>query len=109
MEVAANPATLDDSSNALKLALRSACRASAPRARGYLGRASEQHDVVQRCMNVVLWQSSWGYYLSNMIGFDGTGLTPDGLAWARDHFLRTCARRARLRRVPADSRTDCSR
>jgi hypothetical protein len=88
VEVAANPATLDDSSNALKLgAALGVPRERAARALGYLGRASEQHDVVQRCMNVALWQPSWGYYLSNMIGFDGTGFTPDGLAWARDHFL----------------------
>jgi len=47
----------------------------------------ETHDGLQRSMNAALWQASWGYYLANMIGADGTGLTVEGLAWARDHFL----------------------
>ena len=38
-------------------------------------------------MNVALWQASWGYYLGNMVGFESTGFTPEGLAWARDHFV----------------------
>ena len=40
-----------------------------------------------RSMNAALWQVGWGYYLSNMVGFDGTGLTTPILAWARDHFV----------------------
>ena len=38
-------------------------------------------------MNTALWQVGWGYFLSNMIGMDGTGLTTEGLDWARDHFV----------------------
>ena len=38
-------------------------------------------------MNTALWQATWGYFLTNMIGMEGTGLTPETLAWARDHFI----------------------
>jgi hypothetical protein len=87
VEVATDPATLDDDSNAMKLgAALGLPRERVSRVLGYLERASEQHDAAQRRMNAALWQASWGYYLSNMIGFDGTGLTAEGLAWARDHF-----------------------
>jgi len=88
IEVATDPATLDDSSNAIKVgAAFGVARERAARVLGYASRAFEGHDAVQRSMNATLWQASWGYYLSNMIGFDGTGLTPDALAWTRDHFL----------------------
>ncbi|HEX9278555.1 MAG TPA: hypothetical protein VGA51_19460 [Casimicrobiaceae bacterium] len=88
VEVASDPATLDENSNAMKLGVALGLpRERIARVLGYVGRASEQHDGDQRCMNGALWQASWGYYLGNMIGFDGTGFTPDGLAWARDHFL----------------------
>jgi len=88
MEVASDPATLDDTSNAMKIgAALGLPRERTAHALGYIGRAAEQHDVVQRCMNVALWQASWGYYLGNMVGFESTGFTPEGLAWARDHFV----------------------
>src|SRR5262245_17034408 len=38
-------------------------------------------------MNTVLWPVTWGYYLSNLIGFDGTGLSIELLAWARRHYI----------------------
>ena len=38
-------------------------------------------------MNTALWQATWGYFLTNMIGMDGTGLTPETLAWVREHFI----------------------
>lgn len=38
-------------------------------------------------MNTALWPATWGYFLSNMIGFDGTGLTLEHLDWARAHFI----------------------
>jgi hypothetical protein len=47
----------------------------------------DRHDVDLRSMNTALWQTTWGYFLGNMIGMEGTGLTPEGLAWARDHFI----------------------
>src|SRR6185436_8269423 len=48
---------------------------------------SDRHEVDQRSMNTALWQATWGYFLTNMIGMEGTGLTPESLAWARDHFI----------------------
>src|SRR5262249_47042235 len=30
----------------------------------------------------------WGYYLTNMVGMESTGLTPEAIAWARDHFVK---------------------
>jgi hypothetical protein len=48
---------------------------------------TDRHEVDQRSMNTALWQATWGYFLTNMIGMDGTGLTPDLLTWARDHFI----------------------
>ena len=48
---------------------------------------SDRHEVDQRSMNTALWQATWGYFLTNMIGMEGTGLTPETLAWARDHFI----------------------
>ncbi len=88
MEVATDPATLDDTSNAMKIgAALGLSRERTAHALGYVGRATEQHDVLQRSMNVALWQASWGYYLGNMVGFESTGFTPEGLAWARDHFV----------------------
>jgi hypothetical protein len=52
-----------------------------------LAGGSDRHEVDQRSMNTALWQATWGYFLTNMIGMEGTGLTPESLAWARDHFI----------------------
>jgi hypothetical protein len=49
------------------------------------GAASHERDLAS--MNTSLWQASWGYFLSNMIGMEGTGLTPELLAWTRAHFV----------------------
>ena len=38
-------------------------------------------------MNTALWPATWGYFLSNMIGMEGTGLTPEIVAWVREHFI----------------------
>jgi hypothetical protein len=88
IEVARDPKALDATTNALRLgaALGLPPARIAP-ALGRIGQADEQHELDQRSMNASLWQTSWGYFLSNMIGFDGTGFTPDTLAWAREHFL----------------------
>lgn len=45
----------------------------------------EQVDA--RHMAAALWPATWGYYLLNLIGLDGTGLTLDAIAWAREHFI----------------------
>ena len=47
----------------------------------------DRHEADSRSMNTALWQATWGYFLTNMIGMEGTGLTPDTLAWAREHFI----------------------
>ncbi|MEO8756013.1 MAG: hypothetical protein ABI624_25420, partial [Casimicrobiaceae bacterium] len=45
----------------------------------------EQTDARQ--MATALWPATWGYYLLNLIGVEGTGLTLDTISWARDHFI----------------------
>jgi hypothetical protein len=52
-----------------------------------VGGGSNRHEVDSRSMNTALWQTTWGYFLTNMIGMEGTGLTPETLAWAREHFI----------------------
>jgi len=44
----------------------------------------EQLDAQQ--MATALWPATWGYYLLNLIGLQGTGLTLETIAWAREHF-----------------------
>ena len=86
-EVASDPAALGAQSNAVRVgtALGLSAAAIAP-VLGRIGAAHDQHDLDMRSMNVALWQAGWGYYLSNMVGFDGTGLTVNLISWARDHF-----------------------
>ena len=88
IEAATDPSTFDAGANALRLgaALGLPAARIAPTL-GHIGQAAERHEGRQRSMNAALWQASWGYYLGNLIGFDGTGLTIDTLNWARDHFL----------------------
>jgi hypothetical protein len=45
----------------------------------------EQLDARQ--MNTALWATTWGYYLSNMIGRAENNVTEDDLNWARAHFI----------------------
>jgi hypothetical protein len=40
-----------------------------------------------RAMNTVLWPATWGYFLSQMVGFEGSGLTLDGRDFAREHAV----------------------
>jgi hypothetical protein len=50
--------------------------------------ASEQFD--SRQMNTALWQATWGYFLLQMLGADGTierPLKDEDIAWARNHFI----------------------
>jgi hypothetical protein len=62
--------------------------AAIPIGLGTAGDGTARHERDLRSMNVALWQVTWGYYLTNMVGMDGTGLTADAIAWARDHFMR---------------------
>jgi hypothetical protein len=45
----------------------------------------EQIDARQ--MATALWPATWGYYLTNLVGLEGTGLTLEAIAWAREHFI----------------------
>ena len=47
--------------------------------------AAQQDEPTARAMARALWPATWGYFLTQMIGFDGTGLTPAGQEWARAH------------------------
>ena len=80
--------TLDERSNGQRLgtALGLPSADIAPILASVAG-GSDQHEVDQRSMNTALWQATWGYFLTNMIGMEGTGLTAEILAWARDHFI----------------------
>ena len=87
-EVASDPARLTAQSNAVRVgAVLGLSAATVAAVLGRIGSAYEQHDLHMRSMNVALWQVGWGYYLTNMAGFDGTGLTPGLLTWARSHFV----------------------
>ena len=96
-EVKFDPATLNATSNAMRVgaALGLPPDQIEP-VLGHIGRAGEQHEKDMRSMNTALWQAGWGYYLSNLIGFGGymhvnmsggSGLSPDDLPWARNHFI----------------------
>ncbi|MDM0117318.1 hypothetical protein QTI66_34955 [Variovorax sp. J22R133] len=87
-EVEFDPSTLDAASNAKRLGL--ALGLSAAQVAPVLGRlqgAAARQDTDMRAMNNALWPASWGYFLSNLAGPDGSGLTPDHIAWTRAHFL----------------------
>jgi hypothetical protein len=47
----------------------------------------DQDEVAARAMATALWPATWGYFLSQMVGFNGTGLTIAGRDWARTHAL----------------------
>ena len=54
---------------------------------GALWDAAAREPLDARQMAAALWPATWGYYLENLIGLDGTGLTPEAVAWARTHFI----------------------
>jgi hypothetical protein len=87
VEVASDPAALDARSNAVRLGTALGLpTATTAAVLGRVADAGASHEADLRSMNLALWQVGWGYYLSNMVGFDGTGLTQSTLAWAREHF-----------------------
>ena len=92
---------------ALGLATANACRRRSA-ASGGRPRRTTSH---MRSMNTALWQVGWGYFLSNMIGFDGTGLTAEVSPGRAITFCRSrarggpvpaCAAAAALRRAAGD-------
>jgi hypothetical protein len=52
-----------------------------------LDAGSDQDETVTRAMLTALWPATWGYFLAQMVGFTGTGLTTAGRDWARTHAL----------------------
>jgi hypothetical protein len=87
-EISDLEATRDPDSNARELG--SALGLAPDSIADVLGRipwAGRRQSADLRSMNTALWPVTWGYFLTNMIGLEGTGLTPDSLAWARDHFI----------------------
>jgi hypothetical protein len=52
-----------------------------------LASGRDRDDAGARAMATALWPATWGYFLSQMVGFNGTGLTLAGRAWARAHAL----------------------
>jgi hypothetical protein len=58
-----------------------------PEVLGRVPGAGDSADLDGAAMNTALWPVTWGYYLGNLIGFDGTGLTTERLALARRHFI----------------------
>jgi len=79
---------LDDASNALRLGKAlGLAPGEIPLVLGDTLGGSDKHESDLRRMNTALWQTTWGYFLSNMIGMEGTGLTPEILAWTREHFV----------------------
>jgi len=88
-EIQADPATFDAACNAKALgAAVGLSGAQIFAGVGHIAQADQTHEPDQRAMASALWQAGWGNYLSNMVGYQGTGLTPDGSLWARDHFVR---------------------
>ncbi len=52
-----------------------------------LAAGPDQDEAAARAMATALWPATWGYFLSQMVGFNGTGLTIAGRDWARAHAL----------------------
>ena len=48
--------------------------------------AADTDQVTTRAMLTTLWPATWGYYLSQMVGFDAT-FTPAARDWVRGHAL----------------------
>jgi hypothetical protein len=86
-EVAGAPDDLDAASNGVRLGAVLGVPADvAGPVFGRISNAAATHDLDARAMNDALWQTGWGYFLTNMIGPDGTGLTFEHITWARAHF-----------------------
>jgi hypothetical protein len=54
---------------------------------GRIGGTGGDDDAPAADMLTALWAATWGYYLTQMIGVDGTGLGPDAIDWARAHAI----------------------
>jgi hypothetical protein len=54
---------------------------------GRIAGASLRPHALAAAMQTALWPASWGYFLSQMIGFEGSGLDLGVLDWTRAHFI----------------------
>jgi hypothetical protein len=61
--------------------------ADVPAVLGRLGEARQSFTADGHSINAALWPTGWGYFLDNLIGFEGTGLTPDAVDWARAFYV----------------------
>lgn len=55
-----------------------------------LAHAADREQNGPRHMNTALWQTTWGYFLLQMLGVGASGESPlsdDDIAWARRHFI----------------------
>ncbi len=49
--------------------------------------AADHDEAEAQAMATVLWPATWGYFLAQMVGFDGTGLTINARDWVRRHAV----------------------
>lgn len=64
--------------------------ANVPEVFANLPNAAIKEQLDMRHMNTALWQGTWGYFLSQMLGVPETSenpLTDDDIAWVRNHFI----------------------
>jgi hypothetical protein len=54
---------------------------------GRVAGASLRPHAFSAAMQTALWPASWGYFLTQMIGFEGSGLDLGAVDWARSHFI----------------------
>ncbi|HVG77319.1 MAG TPA: hypothetical protein VNF03_04210 [Patescibacteria group bacterium] len=54
---------------------------------GRVGGTGGTDDAPAADMLTALWAATWGYYLTQMIGIEGTGLGLDAIDWARAHAI----------------------
>jgi hypothetical protein len=52
-----------------------------------LAAAMDNEDAGSSAMATALWPVTWGYFLTQMVGFEGTGLTVAGRDWVRSHAI----------------------
>jgi hypothetical protein len=84
--VLADPAAQTPASNAHQVTRALGLPAAAEALRR-VENATHEHSNNQRQMNTALWSAGWGYWLSNLMGFNGTGLNDETLVWARRRFI----------------------
>jgi hypothetical protein len=83
------PPAIDAGSNADVLATAFGLSHATP-VFDHIPHAAENDLLDARHMNTALWEATWGYFLSQMLGVGGTNenpLTENDIAWLRSYFL----------------------